>query len=183
MIYSRRLMISRLPVTLATVLLASFLPAVQANCFRNYDDGFYDGERRCLSTGARIGIAIGVAIFAFILVLSIYYYTRSRSSRGGTVVIAQGAPAPNIAPPPLPPPTFYGALPSQTNFGRPPTSQGGFVDHGTAFAPPPGPPPAPAAAFAGPPDAPPEYMAPPPNSAAGTAARDAYSGSKAYQQV
>jgi len=146
MTYKTRFAISRPSPILLSLVYALAVPAVQARCFYNDNDDFDDDDfdERCLSTGARVGIAVGVSVFTIILVYFLYaHYQRRRPSVGSGIVVN-----PAGAPPPLPPPAFFAAAPPIHNgLGQTGLAPQGYiqpqaaVDNGAQYAPPPGPPP------------------------------------------
>ncbi|KAN0129000.1 hypothetical protein V8E53_013150 [Lactarius tabidus] len=124
---------STLTRTVALILLAALLPAVKAdNCW--IDD---DGYEHCdgLSTGARIGIGIGLWIIFLSLIFSMIVYRRRRAARANLAFTQQHQQG-----------GYGGQTPYQPQY--PPQAYGGAAgvhphsyDPNAGFAPPAGSPP------------------------------------------
>ncbi|KAF8263620.1 hypothetical protein EI94DRAFT_1832222 [Lactarius quietus] len=120
--------------TIVLILLSGILPTVKANCWIDNN-----GYEQCddLSTGARIGIGIGLWIIFLSLIVSLIMYRRRRAARANLAFTQNQQAGGNL---------FGGQVPYQPQY--PPQAYGGpggihpyAYDPNAGFAPPGGSPP------------------------------------------
>jgi hypothetical protein len=125
--------------TVAIILLAGLLPGVKADCWID-SDGFEHCDG--LSTGARIGIGIGLWIIFLSLIFAMIVHRRRRAAQANLAFAQQNQQG-----------AFGGQMPYQPQY--PPQAYGGAAGiHPHAYDP--------NAGFAPPASSPPQYYPPPP---------------------